>query len=84
MISMTYIGMMAAFFSTASFLPQALRVIRTRQTGDLSLVMYLVLNTGVVLWLIYGIYLKDLPMIVANAVTIVFTATILFMKLRYR
>jgi MtN3 and saliva related transmembrane protein len=80
----TIIGLVAAACTTFSFLPQAIKVIRTRHTKDLSLVMYLVFTIGILLWLIYGILLKDLPMILANVITIVLAFTILIMKIRYK
>lgn len=80
----TLLGLLAACCTTISFLPQAIRVIITRQTRDISLVMYIIFSAGVLLWLIYGLLTRDLPLIVANAVTFLFSATILIMKLRYK
>lgn len=80
---MEYIGFIAAFLTTFSFAPQAIKTIRTRSTESLSLGMYSIFTLGVLCWLIYGIYLGDLPIIFANSVTLVFTSTILFMKLRH-
>ena len=45
--------------------------------------MYTVLTTGIFLWLLYGIFIRDLPVILANAVTLIFTTTILFMIIKY-
>lgn len=80
----TVIGLLAAVCTTISFLPQAIRVIRTRQTRDISLWMYVIFSTGVFLWLIYGIVIKDLPVITANFVTFIFTLTILVLKIKYK
>jgi MtN3 and saliva related transmembrane protein len=76
------VGYVAAFLTTVSFLPQVLRVILTKSTRDISQNMYLVLSTGVFLWLVYGFLKSDLPIILANSVTLVFTLIILFLKLR--
>jgi MtN3 and saliva related transmembrane protein len=76
-------GTVAAILTTVSFVPQALRIVRTRDTHSLSLPMYLVFTAGVGFWLGYGLVLGSWPMIVANAITFVLAATILALKLRY-
>jgi MtN3 and saliva related transmembrane protein len=78
------IGSAAGFCTTLAFLPQALRIWRTRSTQDISLGMYLIFCTGVTLWLIYGLLLASLPRIATNAVTLVLAASILIMKLVWR
>ena len=80
----TIVGLAAATCTTLAFLPQAIKVIRTKQTKDLSLVMYSVFTLGVFLWLMYGILVKDAPLIIANIITFVLAATILIMKIRYK
>jgi len=80
----TILGLIAASLTTGSFLPQAIKAIRTKQTKDLSLGMYTALTTGIALWLIYGVMVKDIPIIASNCVTLVFTSAILFLKLRYK
>jgi len=77
------IGMGAACLTTCSFLPQAIKVIRTRQTKDLSLAMYVAFTAGVALWLAYGVLLGQWPVILANAVTLLLAAIILTMKIRH-
>lgn len=78
-----FIGMIAAVCTTAAFLPQAIKVIKDRQTQALSLAMYAVFTTGVALWFAYGLVILSAPVIIANAVTFMLAATILGMKLRY-
>ncbi|MFN7967593.1 MAG: SemiSWEET transporter [Acidobacteriota bacterium] len=78
-----WIGYAAATLTTVSFVPQAVRVIRTRQTGDLSLAMYSIFAVGVAMWLVYGIALGSLPIVLANATTLVLVLIILVMKLRF-
>jgi len=80
----TIIGFIAASLTTASFLPQAIQVIRTRNTEGISLLMYLMFNTGVVLWLVYGLLIQDYPLIIANIIALSFTGTILVLKIRYK
>ncbi|KJS27693.1 MAG: hypothetical protein VR75_02025 [Hyphomonadaceae bacterium BRH_c29] len=76
------IGIVAAFLTTLSFVPQAILVIRTKQTEAISLTMYAMFTTGVVAWLIYGIALGAVPIILANTVTLVLASIILTIKIR--
>lgn len=75
------IGYLAAALTTASFVPQALLTLRTRNVSGISLGMYSAFTAGVALWLVYGISLGELPIIVANALTLALAATILTMKI---
>ena len=77
------VGIMAAVCTTASFVPQAVKTLKTKETKDLSLGMYSIFTLGVALWLGYGIWIRDIPIILANVVTQVLSATILTMKLRH-
>lgn len=79
----TIIGLIAGALTTVSFLPQVVRIWRTKQTRDLSLLMYLILCMGIALWVVYGIFSKSLPVIIANSVVIVFCLYILMMKIKY-
>ncbi|CAN0578840.1 unnamed protein product [Laminaria digitata] len=76
------IGGVAAVLTTIAFLPQVIKSWRSRSTQDVSLGMFLILNTGIVLWLIYGLILESRPLIYANTVTLILTGTILVLKLR--
>jgi len=84
MEAFTIIGLVAAVCTTISFLPQAIKVIKTKRTKDLSLAMYLTFSIGVFLWLVYGIMISELPVIIANAITLIFASTILVIKLKYK
>ncbi|MCB1913542.1 MAG: SemiSWEET transporter [Zoogloeaceae bacterium] len=77
------IGFMAAVLTTASFVPQAVRTWRTRETRGISLLMYAVFSSGVALWVVYGFLAPSWPVFAANAVTLVFALAILVMKVRY-
>lgn len=68
--------------TTSSFLPQAMKVIRTRDTRAISLWMYILFTAGVFFWLVFGIIIMSWPVIAANAVTFILTSTILTLKLR--
>ncbi len=80
-ISPEIIGYLAAFLTTASFLPQAIMTIKTRNTESLSLGMYSAFTTGVLLWLIYGLSIGDNAIIFANAITLLLAGIILGFKL---
>ncbi|MEI7996366.1 MAG: SemiSWEET transporter [Methylococcaceae bacterium] len=80
-ISPEMIGYIAATLTTASFLPQAVLTIKTKDTESLSLSMYSLFTLGVFFWLIYGVYISDEAIIVANAITLVLAASILTFKI---
>lgn len=84
MISTEIIGYTDAFLTTMSFLPQAIKTIRTRSTKDISLIMYIMFITGVALWFVYGLHLKSMPMIIGNAVSLLLSGIILIIKLSER
>ena len=78
-----WLGYVAAVLTTVSFLPQAIKTIRSKDTRGISLGMYAVFTVGVAFWLGYGIVLQSWPMIVSNIVTFALSTTILAMKLRH-
>lgn len=78
------IGLVAAFITAASFLPQVFKTYKTKDTSGLSLTMYIAFFIGIVLWLIYGIHLNSLAMILANSVTAVLSFYLVMMKLKYK
>ena len=80
----TAIGLAAGVITTAAFLPQTIKTWRTRRTRDISLGMFLFLCLGIILWLVYGFLRGDLPLILANGVTLVLAGTILAFKLKYK
>ena len=77
------IGIIAAFFTTLSFIPQAVKTIRTKNTVGISLVMYSLFAFGTFMWFVYGCVSDNIPVIIANAITLIFAVIILFYKLRY-
>jgi MtN3 and saliva related transmembrane protein len=78
-----YIGFFAAFCTTIAFLPQALKIWKTKSTKDISLYMFVIFTIGVFSWLVYGIIISDLPIILANAITLILSLFILVFKLKY-
>jgi MtN3 and saliva related transmembrane protein len=82
-VPVTLIGLVAAFCTTIAFLPQVIQTWRTRSTKDISLAMFLVFTSGIFLWLVYGLIIRDVPLITANGITFVLSGTILYFKLRH-
>jgi len=74
-------GWLATAASTASFVPQAWKVIKTRKTDDISRLMYMVTVFGFACWTIYGALLGEWPIIVTNSICFTLSAFILVMKL---
>ena len=83
MDTINLIGSIAAICTTISFLPQVVRIHRTKRTHDLSLPTYIIFALGVFAWFCYGIMINSFPVIVANAIIVVFVMYIIFMKIRY-
>lgn len=76
-------GLVAATFTTLSFLPQVIRIWRTRHARDISVPAFGVFAAGVALWLVYGIQVRDLPLILANSVTLLLALGVLGLSLRF-
>jgi MtN3 and saliva related transmembrane protein len=81
MQSSEVLGYLAATATTLSFVPQAMKVIATRDTKSISLWTYVLFSCGLLLWLFYGILLAALPIILANGITLIFAAIILAYKI---
>lgn len=77
------IGIIAGTLCTISFLPQLFKIIKTRHTKDLSLTMFIIFAIGVFLWLVYGLLIKEWPVIIANAIVFLFAVFIVSMKVKY-
>ena len=80
----TLIGFIAATFTTLSFVPQVIKTWKMKETRDISLSMFVILGIGIILWTVYGFIIRDLPVILANCVSFIFTAIIIFFKVRYK
>ena len=78
------LGLVAGTLTTISFVPQVIRTWRSKSAKDLSLGMFSLLALGTVLWLSYGILIDSVPVIVANAVTLLLSSVLIFFKLRYK
>jgi len=78
-----WVSALAAILTTAAFVPQALHIIRHRETKAISLLMYVAFASGVALWLVFGVLIGNWAIIISNAITLVLTLAIVGMKIRY-
>jgi MtN3 and saliva related transmembrane protein len=78
------IGMVAGTLTTVSFVPQVMKTWKSRSAKDISLGMFLLFSLGVALWLIYGIGISSMPVILANAITLVLALGIILMKVTFK
>jgi MtN3 and saliva related transmembrane protein len=78
------LGLVAGGLTTVAFLPQVIKTWRSQSARDLSLVMFFVFALGTLLWLIYGIIIKQLPIILANSITLALASVLLYFKLRFK
>ena len=78
------LGYAAGFLTTIAFVPQVLKIWRTKSAKDVSLATFAAFTLGVVLWLLYGIARQEPPIIIWNSVTLVLAVAILVMKVKYR
>jgi MtN3 and saliva related transmembrane protein len=69
--------------TTFAFLPQSIKSIKSRHTKDFSLSMLIMLEIGLITWLIYGILIRSIPVISANTISIVFMTILLYLKIKY-
>lgn len=76
------VGYIAAAMTTIAFIPQAIKVIKTKDTESLSLIMYIILTFGLMLWLYYGYLINDYALIFANLITGSMSLLILIYKIR--
>jgi MtN3 and saliva related transmembrane protein len=80
----TTLGLVAGVLTTLAYLPQAIKTWKSKSAHDLSWSMLVILSVGIILWLVYGFWVRDIPIIVANIVTFMLTSVILFLKVRYK
>jgi len=77
------IGFVAATLTTISFVPQVIKIWRSRSTHDVSLGMYALFTLGIAMWLAYGLLIHSWPVILANFITLLLAGTVLLMKLKF-
>ncbi|MEM6838794.1 MAG: SemiSWEET transporter [Cyanobacteria bacterium P01_C01_bin.120] len=79
----TTLGIVAGTLTTFAYFPQVLKTWRSRSADGMSWSMLIILCIGIALWLVYGVYAHDMPLIMANLLTLVFSSAILAVKIRY-
>lgn len=77
------LGMSAGLISSITFLPQVIKTWKSKSAKDISLLMFTFATISVIMWLIYGILIKNNPIIFTNATILIFSATMLYFKVRY-
>ena len=77
-----WLGFLGASITSLSFLPQAIKVVMTRQTRDISRNMYISFITGICIWSVYAFLRKDYPMLFANTITLILSTVILVYKFK--
>ena len=77
------VGIVAAICTTGAFLPQAIKTFKTKDTKGISLLMYSFSTLGIFLWLVYGLFLHDTPLILANSITVLLCGSILVLKIKH-
>lgn len=82
-MTINIIGYIAAILTTSALLPQVIKSNKSKELKDISLKMYLLMLTGVLMWLLYGLLLNNMPMILANIVTAALAFRIIYLKVRY-
>jgi MtN3 and saliva related transmembrane protein len=83
MIISELIGTIAGIATTGAFVPQAYKVFKTKKTHDLSAGMFILMISGIILWIIYGVMHESIPIIAANSVTVILALYILIMKTKH-
>ena len=78
------IGLLAGVLTTSALLPQVVRIWHLKEARDISSYAFEMLSVGVLLWLIYGVLTRDVPLIIANALTLILALTMLALKFRYK
>jgi MtN3 and saliva related transmembrane protein len=79
-----YVGLLGAFLSAVTFIPQVVKAWQSKSVGDLSLLMLLIVMTSVVVWLVYAFYLKLLPVIIANSIIGALCLVLLYFKFTFK
>ena len=77
------LGMMAGTLTTISFIPQVIKIYKTKDAKDLSIATFYIFSCGVFLWLVYGVVMREWPIILANGVTLILIFLIIAMKIKY-
>jgi len=77
------VGTLAGTLTTVSFVPQVIKIWRSRSASDISFGMFMLFSLGVLLWLLYGTAIHSLPIVLSNAITLSLSVSIIAMKIRF-
>lgn len=80
----TTLGLVAGVLTTIAYLPQLIKTWQSKSADDLSWSMLIILCAGIILWLVYGFSVRDIPIVAANIVTFFLASIILVLKIRYK
>ncbi|GFE58442.1 SemiSWEET family sugar transporter [Geobacter sp. AOG1] len=83
-MTVTWLGLIAGAVTSFAAVPQVVRTYRTRHARDISIWQPILLTAGMALWLVYGILLKDVPLITANLFSLLCYGILIVLKIRYR
>ena len=78
----TLVGLLAGTLTTIAYVPQVVKSWRSGSTSDVSLTMFAIMVSGVTLWLIYGVFMHDIPIMVANGATLLLAGTVLVLRIK--
>ena len=79
----TYVGILAGTLTTGCLIPQIIKTYTTKSANDFSMIYLVTLMAGLLLWIVYGLSLDDVPIIIANIVAITFILSIVIIKVKY-
>jgi Uncharacterized conserved protein len=79
----TILGYIAGTITTASFFPQLIKIYRNKKADEISITMYSIITLGMIMWIIYGVYLKSYPIIIANSISTLATLLIMIFSIKY-
>ncbi len=82
-LNIEFFGYIAALLTTAAFLPQLIKTLKTKKAEDVSLVTLIMFICGLLSWIIYGYRISSLPILIANIITFVLNLLILISKIYY-
>lgn len=82
-MNLMIIGLIAGFLTTTATLPQILKVLKSKETKDISLIMYTMLSLGIATWLIYGFLINDIPLVAWNIIGFILSSTVIALKIKY-
>ncbi len=82
--TITIIGFVAGMLTAVSMLPQVIKTFKEKKAEDVSILMLVVLLSGVGLWIYYGVQKKDVPIIISNSISLSINLIMIFLRFKYR